>query len=62
MPPIKIWGIIKSDRQSVRSFVCPLVCPFEKKGMPFKLYIYLGDPILVELKMNKKWITPFCVK
>ena len=25
MPPNKIWGIIKSDRPSVRSFVCPLV-------------------------------------
>jgi len=57
MPPNKIWGIIKSDRLSVRSFVRLSVRLSVRsiffKGMPFELYIYLGafvtycDPILV---------------
>jgi len=61
MPRNKIWGIIKSDRPSLRScvrlsvsrLVCPSVRFFFFKGLPFKLYIYLGafvtycDPILV---------------
>ena len=63
MPPNKTWGIMKSDRPSVCSCVRPFICSsvslsvrsifFFLKGMPFKLYIYLGafvtycDPILV---------------
>ena len=62
MPPNKIWGIIKSDRPSVRLFVRLSVRPFVRssvrsdfffKGMPFEQYFYLGafvtfcDPILV---------------